>query len=48
MGRFSGQGGSEDTLVGGDGANTIFGAVSEIDEAFVLNAAIATELQCMP
>ena len=43
----NGQGGSRDTLSGGEGSDTVVGSTSEIDEAFMLSSdVLATLEQC--
>lgn len=41
-----GRGSNADTLSGGSGSNMIFGSASEIDETFVVSAAILAQLDC--
>jgi Ca2+-binding RTX toxin-like protein len=46
---LDGQGGSADTLAGGEGDETVVGSPNEIDEAFVLSAKVLAALDvCGP
>jgi len=42
-----GQGGTRDTIAGGEGADLVFGLASEIDEAFRVSAALMSELDAV-
>ena len=42
-----GQGGTRDTIAGGEGVDLVFGSSSEIDEAFKVSAALMSDLDAV-
>ena len=42
-----GQGGTRDTIAGGEGSDMVFGLASEIDEAFTVSSDLMSELDAV-